>query len=210
MSEKRQKPSCDEWLSWAQVVVDRLSNCVHVYSKPPTYGGFMPDKERQDKNARNLALLRRIYNLIDSADGVDGVSDEGALITELQDMFEETLAALPGLSTDMQHLLKSPWYEDCNGEIATVIFCGTDGAKMEGIGSGHAEHGRLPRALKNLISREQMGDSRAPSRSQRQGTAQPVATIVEPSINPVERSKTLQQQWATQNSRHLRSAGRMD
>ncbi|HEU0118378.1 MAG TPA: hypothetical protein VFR09_07065, partial [Alphaproteobacteria bacterium] len=62
------KPSHEEWLRWAQVVIERLTTVVHTYSRPPHDDVFMSEKELQEKNAVALSLLRRIHSLTDEAD----------------------------------------------------------------------------------------------------------------------------------------------
>ncbi len=165
MHEIFPKPARDEWLRWAEIIVERLTTCVHVYSKPPYEDVFIPDAERQEKNARALALLKRVHALTDEGDTPsDSLSDvehhDERVIAGLLVLFKETLNYLPELSTDMQKLLKSHWSANCNGRRAEKFFCGPEGKENEGIGSGHAEHGRLPQALADLLEREQTGDTR--------------------------------------------------
>lgn len=165
--QRAQKPEFEEWLYWAQVVIDRLTTCVHVYSKPPYEDVFVPDSERQTKNGQTLALLRRVHTLIDETDtpshSLSEVNDhDEQVIDGLIVLLHETLKRLPGLSTDMQKLLKSPWHSKCTGRLADELFRGPGGHEQEGIGSGHPEHGRLPEALVNLLEREQLGDGRQP------------------------------------------------
>lgn len=160
-----QKPAREEWVRWAGVVIDRLTTCVHIYSKPPHDDVFVPDSERQSKNARTLDLLRRIYALTDDADTpTDSLDDlehhDERVIAGLAVLLRDTMILLPDLSADMQKFLKSPWYDNCNGRLATELFRGPLGNEPEGIGSGYAEHGRLPRALEELLEREQMGETR--------------------------------------------------
>jgi hypothetical protein len=161
------KPAHEEWLRWAQVVIDRLTTCVHTYSRPPYEDIFMADHERQVKIAKTVDLLRRINALIDEADTptnslADVAHYDERVIAGLAVLLRDTLDRLPELSTDMQKLLKSPWYDKCNGRLASELFRGPGGNEPEGIGSGHPEHGRLPEILYNLLEREQIGDSRKP------------------------------------------------
>ncbi len=160
------KPAHEEWMRWAEVVIDRLTTCVHVYSKPPHDGDFMPEAERQAKNAKTLDLLRRIHGLTDDAstpsDSFEDVENHNErVIAGLRVLMQETLERLPDLSTDMQKLLKSPWFDKCNGRLANELFRGPMGNEEEGIGSGQPEHGRLPEALTDLLEEEEMGDIRS-------------------------------------------------
>src|SRR5580704_14871757 len=122
--ENTQKPSHEEWIYWAKVVESRLTTCVHIYSKPPFNEVFIAEKERQEKNAAVLALLRRIYSLIDGGETpteslADVAHHDERVIDGLEVLMRETLDMLPGLSTDMQKLLESPWYDKCNGRVAS-------------------------------------------------------------------------------------------
>ena len=193
------KPACEEWLHWAQVAVDRLTTCVHTYSKPPHMDVFMSDEERQAKNGDTLDLLRRLHRQIEAAESESPARPTAAqdetFIQELSLLLHETLRRLPLLSEDMQKLLKSPWFEKCNGRLATELFCGPMGRESEGIGSGQPAHGRLPQQLEALFEREQMGDSRPPR----------VATESHP-----HRHDETHRRWADNNTRFLRSAGRVE
>jgi hypothetical protein len=159
-------------------VVDRLTTCVHVYSKPPYNDVFMPEKDRQEKNARTLDLLRRVFALTDESETPsDSLSDvahhDERTIMGLAVLFHETLERLPELSADMQKLLKSPWYDNCNGRMASELFRGPMDNEAEGIGSGFPEHRRLPMALKNLLERESMGDKRHPRQTLHRPSEEP-------------------------------------
>ena len=210
--QETQKPSHEEWLRWAQVVIDRLTTCVHVYSKPPHIDVFITEKERQDKNARALQLLRSIHTLTDEADTpTDSMADvahhDERVIAGLGMLLREARAALPELSTDMQKLLKSPWFDNCNGRLANELFRGPMNHEPEGIGSGHSEHGRLPVSLENLFEREQSGDARQPREAlhrHKEGRRE--------SDNPGPKRTTAdsKRRWADRNSSSLRSAGRVD
>jgi hypothetical protein len=202
MDELLQKSSHEEWLHWAQVVIDRLTTCVHVYSKPPHDDVFLLEKERQDKNARTLDLLRRVHTLTDDADTPTESLAEVAyhderVIAGLAVLMQETLDLLPELSTDMQKLLKSPWHSKCAGRLADELFRGPMGNENEGIGSGHPGHGRLPAILENLLERERSGDSRKP----RDGLHR--------ESEPRRHDET-KRRWADKNSQYMRSAGRIE
>lgn len=194
------KPSREEWVRWAQVVIDRLTTCVHVYSKPPHEDVFIPDTERQAKNGKTLDLLRRIHALTDEvATPTDSLEDlehhDERVITGLNVLLRETLERLPELSADMQKLLKSPWFDKCNGRLADELFRGPMGNESEGIGSGHPEHGRLPESLTELFEEEEVGDSRFPREihhlPRRDGTTQ-------------------QRRRAAGKTQYLRTAGRVE
>jgi len=201
-SGRLQKPSVEEWLHWAGVVVDRLSDCVHVYKKPPYIDVFIPDTERQQKTDTTVKLLHRIHALVDQSDTPsDSISDahdyDERVIGGLVLLFGETLRTLPWLSADMQKLLKSPWMAKFPSKIAQTLFYG-EGIEEHGIGSGHKEHGRLPGALAAMLEREQTGETRHPREALlRQG---------EPRRHDIE----TRSRWSEQNSRYLRSAGRVE
>jgi len=202
MDDVIQKPSHQEWLDWAQVVIDRLTTCVHVYSKPPHEDVFIADHERQEKNAKTVNLLRRIHALTDEVDTPTESLAEVAyhderVIAGLTVLLRDTLDQLPELSTDMQKLLKSSWHSKCAGRLADELFRGPMGNEQEGVGSGFPEHGRLPEVLQNLLEREQTGDSRRPREA--------LVRSSEP-----RRHDETQRRWADKNSQFLRSAGRVD
>jgi hypothetical protein len=197
-----QKPGVEEWLHWAEIVLDRLTDVVHVYKKPPNPDVFMPDAERQHKTDSAIKLLHRIHALVDKSETpTDSMPDvhnhDEQVITGLALLFGEMLDLLPKLSADMQKLLKSPWMDKFPNKTAASLFAGK-GDESQGIGSGHPEHGRLPEALFAMIEREQMGDTRRPREALlRQG---------EPRRHDVE----ARQRWTEQNSRFLRTAGRVE
>jgi hypothetical protein len=197
-----QKPGVEEWTRWANVVIDRLTDCVHVYKKPPYADVFIPDAERQHKNDKTIKLLQRIHALVDRSETpTDSIPEvhvhDERVIGGLSVIFAETVTALPQLSADMQKLLKSPWMSNFPNKTAETLFYGS-GIEAEGIGSGHPEHGRLPAVLASMLEREQMGDDRYPREDLlHQG---------EPRRNDAE-SRT---RWAEQNSRFLRTAGRVE
>lgn len=162
-----QKPGFDEWVHWAQVVIDRLSICAHIYSKPPHPDAQIEDSIRQERQAQVADLMRRLHALLDEtetpSDSVDGVDHHyEQVVGGLALLLDETLKKLPELSIDMQKLLQSPWQNKCNGRVAESLFRGPLGNEVEGIGDGRPEHGRLPASLKDLLEREQNGESRGP------------------------------------------------
>ncbi|MDR3448507.1 MAG: hypothetical protein P4M15_01940 [Alphaproteobacteria bacterium] len=197
-----QKPGVEEWLHWAEILVDRLTACVHIYKKPPTTDFFMPDEERQEKSKHTVDLLRRIYILVDQSEmPSDSVPDAHAhdeqTISGLTILFAEALRALPGLSTDMQHLLQSPWLSRFPSRPAEELFFGSR-SEASGIGSGYAEHGRLPEILTLLLEREQLGDNRQPREELLRNS--------EPRRHDVEG----RERWNKQNGGFLRTAGRVE
>lgn len=198
------KPSYDEWMYWAQVVVDRLTTVTHVYGTPPHPDVFIPEKERQDKLSATVGVLRTLHDLTDAFElsipknAADIAQREAELIAKLQPIFRDVLARLPQWSLDMQKLLKSPWMNQCAGKLATILFRGPDNREKEGIGSGMVEHGRLPAQIEEMLDREAAGGERAPR-------------VEKPRFSdPRMRREEVARLWAKQNSAFLRSAGRMD
>jgi len=198
-----QKPSFDEWMYWSQAAIDRLTTVVHVYNKPPHPDVFMPGNERQFKVSQTVDILRRLHTLTDENDVP--VPHEGStqqreehIIADLQPLFQDILRRLPAWSGDMQMLLKSPWFDKCNGRVANELFRGPDDREAEGIGSGMTEHGRMPETLRVLLEREEIGSARAASGER------------PPSSYQTLRREELARLWARRNSSFLRSAGRVD
>ncbi len=208
--ERSVKPEQVEWLHWARVALDRLTTCVHVYSHPPHEDVFMAERERLEKNDRTLSLLRRIHTLTDEAETPTGSLKELAdhderVIAGLAVLLRETLSRLPALSSDMQFLLKSPWFDKCNGRLASELFRGPMGNEPEGIGSGYPEHGRLPEALETLLEREETGDCRQPRAALHRHDGE--VGIVD---GPQRNDDDIHRRWTDKNSQYLRSAGRVD
>jgi hypothetical protein len=202
--EESLKPSYDEWMYWTQVIVDRLTTVTHVYGKPPHADVFMPEREKQDKLSMTVDIMRRLHNLTDENElglpknRADAERYEQNLIDGLQPLYREVLDWLPAVSNDMQRLLKSPWYDDCAGKLANILFRGPQEGEEEGIGSGLIEHGRLPAVLDNLLDREASSTTRAPR-------------IEKPKhADPLMRREDLAKLWGRRNSAFLRSAGRVD
>lgn len=198
------KPSFDEWMYWAQVIVDRLTTVTHIYGNPPHPDVFLAEKERQTKLNDTVAVMRKLHEMTDDyelkipSSAVDVEQREVALIDALQPVFREVMARLPMWSVDMQRLLKSPWQNSCAGKMATILFRGPEGRLKEGIGSGMVENGRLPEVIAELLDREAAGGDRAP-RVEKPRLAQSRM-----------RREDIARLWAKQNSSFLRSAGRMD
>lgn len=198
------KPSFDEWMYWAQVVVDRLTTVTHVYGNPPHPDVFISEKERQEKLAMTVKVMRQLHDLTDAfelslpRDEADTAQREAELIARLQPLFRGLLERMPQWSMDMQKLLKSPWMTSCSGKLATILFRGPDGREKEGLGSGMVEHGRLPAQLEDMLDREAAGGERAPR-------------VEKPRhADPRMRREEIARLWAKQNSSFLRSAGRVD
>jgi hypothetical protein len=203
MQNNLQKPSFDEWMYWSQVAVDRLTTIVHVYNKPPHPDVFMAGNERQFKVSQTVDVLRRLHSLTDENDvplphETSPQQHEEHIISELQPIFRDVVRRLPSWSGDMQMLMKSPWFDKCNGRMATELFRGPEDREGEGIGSGMIEHGRLPQVLYDLLEREQIGGTRAPSEERPPASYQTL------------RREELARLWAKRNSSFLRSAGRVD
>jgi len=201
--EDKLKPSYDEWMYWTQVIVDRLTTISFVYSKPPFPDVFISDRERQTKISLTVDVLALLHEQTDENElhmpqEMLGVAErESRYITALQPIYVDILRRLPDWSDDMQKLLKSPWFDNCAGKLANVLFRGPDGRETEGIGSGHSENGRLPEMIEMLLEREAMGDSRAP----RIQKPRMVASNM--------KREELARLWGKKNSSFLRSAGRM-
>jgi hypothetical protein len=210
-SQTTYKPSHEEWLRWANVVIDRLTTCVHTYSRPPYEEIFMADQERQMKNAAAVNLLHRVHALTEDSDTpTDSLTDvahhDERVIAGLALLMKETLDQLPALSTDMQMLLKSPWFDKCAGRLANELFRGPMNNEIEGIGSGHPEHGRLPEALQNLLEREMIGDTRKPRQELHRHRPESDSTIqagAEPQRLDGNR------RWADKSNR-IRTAGQVE
>ena len=112
-------------------------------------------------------------------------------------LFDELIQSMPELSADMQKLLKSPWHSKFSSQQAEVLFSGLD-SELQGIGSGCSEHGRLPAVLAELLEREQVGETRLPR--------QDLLRHGEPRRNDPDSRR----RWVEQNSKFLRSAGRVE
>lgn len=199
---ERHKPSHEEWLSWSQIIVDRLNAAAHVYASPPTQDHIMKDIERQSGNAWVVDQLRRYHKLLDGTQTPTGSLAEVAhhderVIDGLAILVRETLNHLPSLSLDMQKLLNCSWEQPYRLPLAEEVFAGQMDMEQDGIGSGNPENGRLPYVLKLLLRREQMDGRRVPREALvRAGNPRPNADV--------------RRRWADVNSRHLRSAGRIE
>jgi len=204
MRQQTQKPGIAEWARAAEILADRLTECVHVYKR--NVDVFMAEAERQRKTDLTIKTLQKLHALLDQIEGPEElVSDvpkhDERIIGGLEAVFHEALKALPWISADMQKLLKSPWMKGFPGKAAKILFWG-EGAEQEGkdkgtgIGSGLPEDGRLPGLLSALLEREEMGEIRPP-RDLLSG---------EPQRHDVEGRV----RWAQQNSGYLRSAGKVE
>lgn len=204
LDNENTKSSYDEWMYWAQVVIDRLTTVSHVYAKPPHSEIFFVEKERQSRLASTTDIMRRLHDLTDEhefsipKDAHEEQVYEENLITMISPLFHDIMNRLPEWSEDMQKLLQSPWARDCAGRLASILFCGPDGRLAEGLGSGMVENGRLPASLAALLDREEAGGSRAPR-------------IEKPRFAEKHmRREELANLWSKRNSTFLRSAGRMN
>ncbi|MGE3624175.1 MAG: hypothetical protein AB7H77_09955 [Bdellovibrionales bacterium] len=164
--EGSHKASFDEWLLWSNVLIDRLTTCVGVYNNPPHEDIFISERHRQQRHGHIATILGRIQALIDETEmPTDSLAEldlhAERVVDGLAVLFRETLECLPEVSIDMQRLLKSPWHSRCSSRLAEELFRGGPlGNEQEGIGSGLAEHGRLPSILKLLIEKERSGETR--------------------------------------------------
>jgi len=199
------RPSYDEWMYWAQVVIDRLTTVARVYANPPHPEVFIPEKERQAKLAETTDIMRHLHDLTDEHEfslpheEVEAKKEaEERLLESVLPVFREILRRLPEWSADMQRLLQSPWSRDCNGKLAHILFCGESDRLAEGIGSGMPENGRLPETLAALVDREMAGGTRAPRLEK--------PRMAEKSMRRAELAKL----WVKHNGAFLRTAGRMD
>ena len=199
-SHQASKPAYDEWMYWTQVVIDRLTSIVHVYNKPPYSDVFMPEHTRQTRIASVVDLLRRLHSLTDEDSTALPLAQRDTkdeqVIADLQPLLKDVLQHLPQFSTDMQQLLKSHWFDNCAGRVANDLFKGPNGKLDEGIGSGLADHGRLPARLDAMLEREWMGDSR------------PLRLEAPPKAHINDR-QDVAKLWAKRNTL-LRTAGRID
>ena len=202
MSLPLKKPSIEEWLHWAEVIVARLTDAVHVYKKEPSLDAFMSLADRQHKSDILIKLLHRLHPLIDQSEmPSDSVADahkhDEMAIDGLTVTLRDAMNVLPDISADMQYLLKSSWMSHYPNQAAQTVFAG-ENDESEGIGSGMPEHGRLPAALAALFEREQIGDGRHPRAA--------LLRDGEPRRHDMES----RQRWVEQNSHFLRTAGRVD
>ncbi|MBV8060158.1 MAG: hypothetical protein JO126_06015 [Alphaproteobacteria bacterium] len=161
------KPSHRDWTHTMQVVIDRLTQAVHTYKRPPFDDVFMSERERQDKTAQCVELLRRVHTLTDDTQTpTDSLADvarhDERIVSGLMVLARQTLDALPTVSKDMQKLMKSPWHDRWTSRAAMEMFRGLKSDGSEGIGTGLPEHGRLPEVLSDLIERETVGEGREP------------------------------------------------
>lgn len=198
---RTEKPGIEEWTKLADNVIARLTECVRVYKRPPYNDVFMAEAERQTKTHEVVGYLRRLHTVIDQT-GIPTttvsdvhVHDERA-IDALDVLFREALRLLPGLSADMQKLLKSHWADRFPNQSVRLMFAGDDDSR--GIGSGYADQGHLPGALRDLMERENMGDARPPR--------QDLLRHGEPRRNDAEARR----RWGDQNAHFLRTAGRVE
>ena len=197
---KVQKPGLTEWTHAAGALAERLTECVHVYKR--SVDVFMSESERQDKTGLAIKILQRLNALLDRAEMPEEIGSnpdkrDEQVIGGLDAVFREAIRTLPWVSLDMQKLLKSPWMTNFPSKIAESVFFG-NGEEDKGIGSGLAEHGRLPAVLSDLVEREEVGEAR-PSREESLLEGEPQRHDVEAS-----------ERWAQQNAGYLRTAGKIE
>lgn len=210
MNSMLQKPSGDEWIRWSQVVVERLTDIVHIYNTQSPDSGFMPQKERQLKSGLTLETLRKLHALADgmasppvtmkTASSVAArQEEEEGTIQAVVAVFSDILQRLPAWSADMQLIMRSPWHSNFPSRAAREIFLGASDNEAEGIGSGHVEHGRLPEKLQELLEREHIEGER------------PVCDGVSSAIGKGDHAQTeTSRRWTERQGAFMRSAGRMN
>ena len=200
MTDETQKPEFDEWLYWAQVVIDRLSICINIYSRPPHEDIFLPERDRQQRNFQTADLLKRLFAVTDGTDTPSDSLDElnhhaERMIDGLTLVFKETVQLLPLLSRDMQKMLRSPWDSKFPTRLAENLFRGSLSSDREGIGSGLPENGRLPEVLANLLKREETGAARV---------------LRQDILGKHALQDDLARRWTVLQGSHLRHAGRIE
>lgn len=199
---EKPKASFDVWLRWADVLATRLETARQVYTEHGVAEGA----------TRAAGIVSRLRFVLDGALAKHLSFQPYAALNQLthgQDKFTEMqiqalasvfrlmLENFPALSKDMQKLLNSRWEGSCNGRVASDLFRGPVGTLNEGIGSGYPRDGRLPGVLEQLLQLEESGSAR----SARQTTL---------SAEEQQRWQETARRWASMNSNHLRSAGRLD
>ncbi len=201
-SQDQPKASFDVWLRWADVLSHRLTTVKDIYSgqnaaeDASRVSGYLGQLRFVLDGALAQHLVHRPYNQLNELSyGQDKLFD--MQIQALATVFRNVLEDFPKISKDMQKMLNSRWENNCNGRIAMDLFRGSVGSLNEGIASGHARDGQLPGVIDQLLNLEGTGSSRAP----RQTTL---------SAEEQARWQDTARRWATMNSTHLRSAGRLD
>lgn len=208
------KPSHRDWAYTMQVVVDRLTQAVHTYKRPPFDDVFMSDREKQDKTLRCVELLRRIHVLVDDAQTpTDSLADvarhDERIIAGLAVLAGQTLEILPMISQDMQKLMKSPWYDRWTSRVALEMFRGPKADGSEGIGTGHSEHGRLPEVISDLLEREVVGAGREPREALHRHDGYQENVNYGDSVGP-ERHTEVLRRWNDRARRTSSAAGRIE
>lgn len=199
---EKTKASFDVWLRWADVLATRLETARQVYT----------EKSMADGVTHMAGFISRLRFVLDGAlakhlsfqpyAALNQLTHGEDKFTEMQiqalaSVFRLVLEAFPSLSKDMQKLLNSRWEGNCNGRVAMDLFRGPVGTLNEGIGSGYPRDGQLPGVLEQLLQLEEDGSAR----SARQTTL---------SAEEQQRWQETARRWASMNSNHLRSAGRLD
>ncbi len=201
-AQEQPKASFDVWLRWADVLMHRLTSIKEIYSGQMDaeavgrVGGYLGQLRFVLDGALARHLVHRPYaQLNELSYGQDKLFD--MQIQALTSVFRNVLTDFPQISKDMQKMLNSRWEGNCNGRVAMDIFRGPVGTLNEGIGSGYPRDGQLPAVLDQLLLLEGTGSSRTP----RQTTLSAEEQI---------RWQDTARRWASMNSTHLRSAGRLD
>lgn len=153
-----QKSTYEVWQFWAAALERQMKRCADVY------------KDHNEDASKAQKILTRIELFIDPVShaqelaqkqyDVKGGVDKLYLLslTVLQKIFRDVLGVLPSISEDMQRLLNSSCYGNCNGRIATDIFKGPHRTMNEGLGSGVGDqYGTLPWMLEKLLDEADIG-----------------------------------------------------
>jgi hypothetical protein len=201
MTDAKNKPSFDVWLRWADVLGQRLETVRQVYSDHAHHDAAMRVGMSISRLHHILAgelerhLAVRTYAVLQQEQGTARYDE--IQILALASIFTTVLEQMPTQSKDMQKLLKSPWYGQCNGRLASDLFKGARGTLNEGLGSGLPRDGHLPLMIETLLEQESAGTGRP----QRQTTL---------SVEDQQKWAETARRWAISNSTHLRSAGRVE
>lgn len=158
----RKKSTYELWQKWAAVTQALLRRVASVYEKRGT---------KKERNAEKVGtLLERISLFIDPLKHAQELAELGydvrgsfnklylLSLNSLKGIFASFNGLSPALSEDMQRLLESPCFGDCNGREASDIFKGPHRSECEGLGSGDgSEYGTLPWMLAKLLEEAEVG-----------------------------------------------------
>lgn len=158
--EPKKKSTFDVWQRWAKALRASLRRIAAVYAQ-----------HEDSKGAEKIStFLERLELFIDPASHAQELATKGyevkgsfeklnlLALKNLRGIFKNALTMLPEFSADMQRLLQSTCYGDCNGRVASDIFKGPHRSEYEGIGSGAADQaGTLPWMLGKLLDDAEVG-----------------------------------------------------